>query len=115
IFKVKFTCALSGNSVYDLAGKINFRKTNYTNKNVSYYFDDFNVTSEFIGEERIIAINSPDIITGSIRGKYRVRELGHIIKNSIGSIYTNYNPEPVTTGQYVDFDFKIYNKIVGLF
>lgn len=115
VFKGNITADMSGNSLYDLAGEINFRKTNYTNQNDSYYFDDFNVTSEFIGEERIIAINSPDIITGSIRGKYRVRELGHIIKNSIGSIYTNYNPEPVTTGQYMDFDFKIYNKIVGVF
>ncbi len=115
VFKGNITADMSGNSLYDLAGEISFRKTNYTNQNDSYYFDDFTVTSEFIGEERIIAINSPDIITGSLRGKYRVRELGHIIKNSIGSIYTNYNPEPVTPGQYVDFDFKIYNKIVGVF
>ena len=115
VFKGNITADMSGNSLYELAGEMNFRRTNYTNQNDSYYFDDFTITSEFIDQEHIIAINSPDIITGSLRGKYHIRELGHIIKNSIGSIYTNYNPEPVTPGQYVDFDFKIYNKIVGVF
>lgn len=115
VFKGNITADMSGNSMYEMNGAVSFRKTNYTNQNDSYYFDDFTVTSEFREDERIIAINSPDIITGSLKGKYRVRELGNIIKNSIGSIYTNYNPEPVTAGQYMDFDFKIYNKIVGVF
>lgn len=115
VFKGNITADMSGNSLYDLAGEVNFRKTNYTNQNNSYYFEDFTVTSEFIDDQRVIAINSPDIITGSLRGNFRIKELGAIIKNSIGSIYTNYNPEPVTAGQNVDFDFKIYNKIVGVF
>lgn len=115
VFKGNIVADMSGNSLYDLAGEISFYKTNYTNQNDSYYFDDFTVTSEFKEEERIITVNSPDIITGSLKGKYRVRELGNLVKNSIGSIYTNYKPEPVAEGQYVDFNFKIYNKIIEVF
>ncbi|WP_417444842.1 translocation/assembly module TamB domain-containing protein [Joostella sp.] len=115
VFKGNIVADMAGNTLYDLAGEISFNKTNYVNQNDSYYFDDFTVTSEFKGVERIITVNSPDIITGSLKGKYRVRELGNLIKNSIGSIYTNYKPEEVAPGQYVDFNFKIYNKIVEVF
>ncbi|QLE03053.1 translocation/assembly module TamB [Galbibacter sp. BG1] len=115
VFKGNITADMTGNSIYDLVGEVSFNKTNYTNQNDSYYFDDFNVTSEFKAEERIITVNSPDIITGSLRGNYLVKELPKLIKNSVGSIYTNYKPEKITPGQYVDFDFKIYNKIVEVF
>ncbi len=115
VFKGNIVADMAGNTMYDLAGEISFYKTNYTNQNDSYYFDDFTVTSKFKGDERIITVNSPDIITGSLRGKYRVRELGNLVKNSIGSIYTNYEPVEITPGQYVDFNFKIYNKIIEVF
>ncbi|MEL4307571.1 translocation/assembly module TamB [Joostella sp. CR20] len=115
VFKGNIVADMTGNNIYDLAGEISFYKTNYTNQNDSYYFDDFTITSEFKGEERIISVNSPDIITGSLKGKYRVRELGNLVKNSVGSIYTNYKPVAITEGQYVDFNFKIYNKIVEVF
>ena len=37
------------------------------------------------------------------------------MQNSIGSIYTNYQPFQITAGQELSFNFKIYNKIIGVF
>ncbi|MCM5663749.1 translocation/assembly module TamB domain-containing protein [Galbibacter mesophilus] len=115
VFKGNIVADMSGNSLYDLEGDVSFYKTNYVNQNDSYYFDDFNITSEFKDEDRIITVNSPDIITGSLEGKYKLQELPKLVKNSVGSIYTNYQPEEITPGQNVDFNFKIYNKIVEVF
>ncbi|MCX2680852.1 translocation/assembly module TamB [Galbibacter sp. EGI 63066] len=115
VFKGNIMADMVGNNMYDLEGEAYFRKTNYTNQNDSYYFEDFSISSVYQGEERIIKVNSPDIITGELSGKFNIKELGNLVKNSVGSIYTNYNPVEISEGQYVDFNFKIYNKIVDVF
>lgn len=116
VFKGDIRMDASGNSLDDFIGNVTFTKTNYTNKNDTYYFEDFAVTSEINADSiRNININSPDIMTGYLRGKFKVDELGRLTQNAIGSIYTNYRPYEISGGQDVDFNFKIYNKIVEVF
>ena len=50
-----------------------------------------------------------------MKGKFKIRELGRLVRNSIGSIYTNYKPFEISGGQEISFNFKIYNKIVEVF
>jgi len=116
IFKGNVNIDITGNTLDNLVGDINFTKTNYQNKNDTYYFDDFKVSSTFENDTiRTIDINSPDIITGYLKGKFKVKELGRLIQNSLGSIYTNYKPFEISDGQTLAFNFKIYNKIVDVF
>ncbi len=116
IFKGDINMDVSGSSLDNIVGDIKFTKTNYQNKNDIYYFDDFKVSSIFDKDTiRTIAINSPDIITGYLKGKFRINELGKLVQNSIGSIYTNYRPFEISEGQRLAFNFKIYNKIVDVF
>lgn len=116
IFKGHVDMDIEGNNLDDMAGQLQFTNTTYQNANDTYYFEDFNVTSTFDRDTiRTIEINSPDIITGYMRGNFKVKELGQLVQNSIGSIYTNYQPFKISEGQYVDFNFKIYNKIVDVF
>ncbi|MEP2278799.1 translocation/assembly module TamB domain-containing protein [Maribacter sp.] len=116
VFKGNVSMDITGNTLDNIIGDINFTKTSYQNVNDTYYFDDFAVTSSF-GEnrERTININSPDIITGFMKGNFKVKELGKLVQNSLGSIYTNYRPFQVSDGQNLSFNFKIYNKIVDVF
>jgi len=115
VVKGKMDINLTGNSVNNLSGGIRFTNASYTNQNDNYFFKDFNVTAAFIDTIRRITINSTDIINGSIKGVYKFEELGKLTKNSLGSIYTDFEPEKVTSGQFLDFNFKIYNKIIGVF
>ncbi|MBT8307760.1 MAG: translocation/assembly module TamB [Maribacter sp.] len=116
IFKGNVNIDISGNSLDNIIGDINFTKTIFQNKNDTYYFDDFKVSSSFENDStRTIDINSPDIITGYMRGNFRVKELGRLVQNSLGSIYTNYRPFDISDGQTLAFNFKIYNKIVDVF
>ncbi len=116
IFKGNVNIDISGNSLDNLVGDVNFTKTNFQNKNDTYYFDDFKVSSYFENDStRTIEINSPDIITGYLKGNFRVKELGRLVQNSLGSIYTNYKPFEISPGQTLAFNFKIYNKIVDVF
>lgn len=116
IFKGNVNMDVSGSTLDDVVGNITFTKTNYQNINNIYFFEDFNVVSSFNQDStRSIEINSPDIITGFMRGKFKVNELDKLVRNSIGSIYTNYKPFDISEGQKLDFNFKIYNKIVEVF
>ena len=116
IFKGNVNIDISGNSLDNIIGEVNFTKTIFQNKNDTYYFDDFKVSSSFENDSiRTIDINSPDIITGYMKGNFRVKELGQLVQNSLGSIYTNYKPFEISDGQTLAFNFKIYNKIVDVF
>ncbi|WP_353477433.1 translocation/assembly module TamB domain-containing protein [Arenibacter sp. M-2] len=116
IFKGDVNMDISGNSLDNIVGDIKFTKTNYQNKNDTYYFEDFKVSSTFENDStRIIDINSPDIITGFLKGNFKVKELGRLLQNSLGSIYTNYRPFNISENQRLAFNFKIYNKIVDVF
>ena len=116
IFKGNVNMNITGNTLDNLVGDINFTKTVFQNKNDTYYFEDFKVSSKFENDSiRIIDINSPDIITGYMKGSFKVRELGKLVQNSLGSIYTNYRPFTISKGQSLAFNFKIYNKIVDVF
>ncbi len=116
IFKGNLSMEVTGNTLDNLVGDVKFTQTVFKNKNDVYYFEDFKVSSSFENDSiRIIDINSPDIITGYLKGNFKVKELGRLVQNSLGSIYTNYRPFKISSGQTLAFNFKIYNKIVDVF
>ncbi len=115
ILKGKIDIKLNGNTFDNIAGTIDFRNASYTNHIDEYYFRDFNVVSAFIDTTRTITVNSTDIVNGTLKGRYKFEELPKLAKNSLGSIYTNYEPDEVSPGQFLDFNFKVYNKIVEVF
>lgn len=83
IFKGEIEFNIEGNTLDDMAGEINFENTNYINQNDSYFFDDFQVTSVFKDSLRVIEINSPDIITGYVKGNFKVKEVGKVLENQL--------------------------------
>lgn len=116
IFKGNVIMDISGNTLDNITGDIKFTQTSYQNINDTYYFEDFAITSNFDAANiRTININSPDIITGFMKGNFKVKELDKLVQNSLGSIYTNYKPFEISNGQNLSFNFKIYNKIVDVF
>ena len=116
VFKGDLNMDIEGNTLDNVVGQLRFSNTTYQNKNETYYFEDFAISSSFDADTvRTIDINSPDIITGYVKGKFKVGEIGKLVQNSIGSIYTNYKPFEISKGQQLNFNFKIYRKIVDVF
>ncbi|MBF2708439.1 translocation/assembly module TamB domain-containing protein [Flavobacterium soyangense] len=116
VFKGDVLVKLSGNTIDNLKGDVFINKTTYQNAKATYLFDDFYINSSFDQDlVRTITINSPDIVQGEIVGKYQFNQLKNLIKNSLGSLYTNYKPEKVKKGQFLKFNFTIYNKIIEIF
>jgi hypothetical protein len=115
VFKGVVNMSVKGSGIDDAFGSLNFKNTTYINEHDSYFFEDFIITSEFKNEQRTLKINSPDIIEGTMKGNFKFKDLGKLAENSLGSIYTNYSPYKIETDQYVEFNFKIYNKIVEAF
>jgi TamB, inner membrane protein subunit of TAM complex len=116
VFRGDITINVQGNSIDNLHGDIFINKTSYENDNDTYFFDDFVVQSTF-DENRIrtMTINSPDIIDGKIVGKFQFDQLQKLIENSLGSLYANYSPNKVNKGQFLKFDFNVYNKLIEIF
>lgn len=115
VLKGRVVMDMMGSTLDNIAGEIEFFDTSYTNENQNYYFEDFKVESYFKEEERFITINSPDIVEGEISGKFILREIPELFKNSIGNVYTNYRSKTITKDQYIAYEFQIYDKIVDLF
>jgi hypothetical protein len=115
IFKGLVKMNMKGTSVDDAYGDITFQNTLYTNQNDEYYFKDFAISSSFDNSERTLYVNSPDIIEGTMKGKFRISNVAKLVENALGNIYTNYNPHLIDSNQYIDFNFKIYNKIAEVF
>jgi len=115
VFTGKITMDMDGTTIDNAVGTISFKETFYQNERDNFYFDDFNIISSFNGDVRTISVNSPDIINGQISGEFLIRDIPNLFQNGIGNIYTNYIPREVTTNQYIDYDFTVYNKVVDLF
>ena len=116
ILKGEVLMDMRGTGIDDAFGKISFTDASYQNTNDTYDFKDFSINSSF-DENRVrtIEVNSPDIIEGSVTGIFDFAEVVPLFKNAIGSLYTNYQPQVTTEGQYMDFDFTLKNKIVEVF
>ena len=112
IFKSKVKMNMNSSSLDDAFGKIAFSNTMYKNENDTYYFEKFDVSSHFEKDMRFVEFSSPDIIQGAFKGRFFMKDLKKLFENSIGHIYTNYIPHEVDSNQSIDFNFRIYNKIV---
>lgn len=115
VFSGRVIMDMDGTNINDLDGTVEFVQTFYQTENADFYFDDFLITSSFEGPVRTIEIKSPDIINGKISGEFLIEDIPNLFQNSIASIYTNYIPAEVTTNQYLNYEFEVYNKIVDVF
>ena len=113
LLKGDIVVQVTGNTIDNLQGDVFVNQTTYTNSKSTYFFTNFKVNSSFDENKiRTITVNSPDIVEGKIEGKYKFNQLRKLVENSLGSLYTNYKPNKVEKGQFLNFDFSINNKIV---
>ena len=115
ILKGEIDINLTGNTIDNLVGEINFKNAVYSNENDDYLFTDFNVVATNLDSVRTIMVNSEDIVNGRVEGRFNYRDILSIARNALGSLYANYERIPVPSGQEIDFNFNIYNKIVEVF
>ena len=116
VFKGQIDMQVSGSNLNNIKGALNIKNTSYQNEKDTYYFEDFDLKSSFDENNiRTISINSPDIVQGKIVGNFQIDQLRKMIENSLGSLYANYNPNKIKKGQFLKFDFSIYNKIIEVF
>ncbi|PHS07989.1 MAG: N-acetyl-gamma-glutamyl-phosphate reductase [Kordia sp.] len=116
IFKGDIEMKMKGSSINDAFGEILFKNVDYNNQNDKFHFKNFKLSSSFDEQNiRTITVNSPNVITGKIVGKFKFEELLSLAENDLGSIYTNYNPIKVSDDQFFDFNIKIENKLAQIF
>ena len=115
-FKGDIVMKMKGSSIDDAFGEILFKNTSYTNQNDNFYFKDFKLTSSFDKNNmRTIVVNSPEVITAKIEGKFDFEEVILLSRNALGSIYTNFKPLKVKENQFFTYNIKIENKLTEIF
>ena len=115
ILKGTIDIDLKGSTPDDMEGKISFKNASYSNQNDDYFFKDFAISSYFKDTLREVTVNSTDIINGYVRGDFKFNQLKLLGQNSLGSLFVNYEKKKVLEGQFLEFRFNIYNKIVEVF
>ncbi|MFH6995980.1 translocation/assembly module TamB domain-containing protein [Flavobacterium sp. FlaQc-48] len=106
---------VSGNSIENLQGTVTIRDAVYQNPKSTYNFDELTVNSNFDADKlRTITISSNDVVNGEIVGKFQFAQLDKLVMNSVGSLYTNYKPYKVKKGQFLRFNFHVYDKVVEM-
>ncbi|MCK0179167.1 translocation/assembly module TamB [Flavobacteriaceae bacterium S0862] len=115
VFKSDVSMNMNGSNYDDAYGSIRFENTLYKNQNDEYYFKDFAISSRFEEDVRFLEVNSPDIVKGSLSGKFVFRDIYKLLENSLGNIYTNFKPHDIASSQFINFKFNIYNKIAEVF
>lgn len=115
VFSGKIIMDMDGTTVDNAEGTISLNETFYQNERDDFYFDDLKIVSSLNEDSRTIEIISPDIVNGKISGKFFVEDIPNLFRNGIGSIYANFIPNEVTSNQYIDYEFVVYNKIVDVF
>lgn len=100
-----------GKNVDDALGIVSFYDISYRNQDGNYVFQNFDITAAQEEDFRILKVNSPEIISGQIKGLFKLSELNKLASNALGHIYDIGDEYVVTPNQSLDFDFVVYNKI----
>jgi len=114
-FKGDLNLNVRGNTIDDAVGQINFKNFNYQNTYDTYNFDDFVIESQQDGIDKLITINSPDVISGQLNGNFKLTELQEFVDVSIRNLYFKNIVEKKFQDKNINFEFQINNKVVEAF
>jgi hypothetical protein len=115
IFKGDLSLNVRGNTIDDAVGQINFKNFNYQNTFDTYNFDDFVIESKKDGINKLITINSPDVISGQLNGNFKLTELQDFVDVSIRNLYFKNIVDKKFQDKNINFEFQINNKVVEAF
>lgn len=112
ILKGDINIDLVGNTIDDIVGTASFTNASYTNEFDNHVFENFSLNSEISDDIKTVNFNSNDIINGQIKGVFKLKDLGKLIQNSLGSMMANYTPVKTEGNQFLEFDFEIFKEII---
>ena len=115
VFKGDLVLRMYGNSIDTMEGDVVISNASYQNKKDIYFFDNLSINSTFESNgEHNVSITSQDEINGKIKGKFEFLQIPKLIQNSLGSLYSNYNPNILKKGQYLNFNFSQFNELIEI-
>ncbi|MGO2102719.1 MAG: translocation/assembly module TamB domain-containing protein [Psychroflexus halocasei] len=114
-FSGKIQVDLKGNTIDEAVGSLRFIDFVYQEEAESFKFDILNLRSINENNKKIITVKSPDIIDGKMSGEFRITSLPQLFGDAIQNLYFREDDYNQNNYQYVDFNFKIYNKVVEVF
>jgi hypothetical protein len=105
--------ALQGNTIDEMIGDLYIEQGKLQTPDKTYFFSSLAAQSRLTNNIRVLNISSEDVATGLIIGEFKPTELHKLIKNALGTQFSNYAAEEITSNQYVDFNFNLRGKIAS--
>ncbi|MGO1727974.1 MAG: translocation/assembly module TamB domain-containing protein [Flavobacteriaceae bacterium] len=115
-FSGKIKVDLKGNTIDEAVGELRFIDFVYQEGEAeTYKFDTLTLRSFNKDRKKIITVKSPDIVDGEISGEFKITSLPQLFGDAIQNLYFREDDYNQNNYQYLDFNFKIYNKVVEVF
>jgi hypothetical protein len=115
VFRGDVVMKVYGRSLNTMKGDVIVTNASYQNPKNLYFFDNLQLNSSIYSDNtRKIVVSSTDGIDGVVEGKFDINQIQNMVKNSLGSLYTNYKPYPIKKGQYMKFNFYEFEKIIEI-
>lgn len=112
----KISVNLEGTSIENAVGTIRFSNMRYANSHSHHYFKDSDISSKIDSNGlRRIRVDSPDILSGEIKGKFKLSQLLPLTKNALVRLWTDYRPIKLDKGKYFSYHFNVYNSAINAF
>ena len=112
-FSGEIEIAMKGRNLDDIIGDLYIKNGKLVTNNNTFNFSSFSAQSRLLKNERIININSEDIISGLLVGKFEPSNFFKTIKNIVGKNFKNYKNEETSNNQSLSFNFNLKNKITS--
>ncbi len=110
----KISVNIAGTSIDNAVGTIGFSNMRYANSHAHYHFKDFDISSKIDTDgSRRIQVDSPDILSGKIEGKFKLTRFLPLSKNALGRSFGNYQPINLDKEQYFSYHFNVYNSAIS--
>lgn len=114
-FSGAFKAKAYGPNYDQLSGSLVMDNTFYQTQERYFYFEDLAVQLDNGPEQKVLTIDAPEVVRGSLSGQFNWADVPNLFQNALGTTYINYSLEPVAANQSLSYDFEIYHKIVDLF
>ncbi len=106
---------MSMTNINDLMLDANFKNINFAIGNQRFLVPNADLKTYFENGNRVIDINAPGAVRGSITGKYNLGDLSGMIQNGFSKILVGPPPRRLYRGQHFSMSFDVEQVLVSYF
>jgi len=99
----------------DLDLDVNMENVKLASADQNFDLPTGSLKSYLENRNRIINVDAPGVVEGSLAGKYNLSDLGEMVISGLQNILAGYHPPKIYSGQNFDFEFNVHQNLISYF